>query len=71
MNRDSDVAIVVAGEAAQTAALINSKRVDALSQFDTQYALTSNAGAKLRLWIIPKSRNSLQRLCGAGGLSQE
>ena len=48
MNPDSDVSIVVAGEAAQTAALVNSKQVDALSQFDTQYALTSNAGAKLR-----------------------
>jgi NitT/TauT family transport system substrate-binding protein len=48
MNPDSDVSIIVAGEAAQTAALLNSKQVDALSQFDTQYALTSNAGAKLR-----------------------
>jgi len=54
MNPDSDVSIVVAGEAAQTAALINSKQVDALSQFDTQYALTSNAGAKLRLLDHPE-----------------
>src|SRR5215218_7247240 len=46
---DKDVTIVVAGEAAQTAALLRSKQVDALSQFDTQYALTENAGAKLRL----------------------
>lgn len=49
MNPDSDVKIVVAGEAAQTAALLRSKQVDALSQFDTQYALTENAGAQLRL----------------------
>jgi NitT/TauT family transport system substrate-binding protein len=49
MNPDTDITIVVAGESAQTAALINSKQIDALSQFDTQYALTSNAGAKLRL----------------------
>src|SRR5437588_5121448 len=48
-NPDKDVTIVVAGEAAQTAALLRSKQVDALSQFDTQYALTENAGAKLRL----------------------
>jgi len=48
-NPDKDVKIVVAGEAAQTAALLRSKQVDALSQFDTQYALTENAGAKLRL----------------------
>jgi len=48
-NPDKDVSIVVAGEAAQTAALLRGKQVDALSQFDTQYALTENAGAKLRL----------------------
>jgi NitT/TauT family transport system substrate-binding protein len=48
-NPDKDVTIVVAGEAAQTAALLRSKQVDALSQFDTQYALTENAGAKLRM----------------------
>ena len=48
-NPDKDVSIVVAGEAAQTAALLRSNQVDALSQFDTQYALTENAGAKLRL----------------------
>jgi len=46
---DKDISIVVAGEAAQTAALLRSHQVDALSQFDTQYALTENAGAKLRL----------------------
>jgi len=49
MNPDRDVSIVVAGEAAQTAALLRAKEVDALSQFDTQYALTENAGIKLRL----------------------
>ena len=48
-NPDKDVSIVVAGEAAQTAALLRSGQVDALSQFDTQYALTENAGAKLRM----------------------
>jgi NitT/TauT family transport system substrate-binding protein len=48
-NPDRDISIVVAGEAAQTAALLRGKQVDALSQFDTQYALTENAGAKLRL----------------------
>ncbi len=49
LNPDRDVAIVVAGEAAQTAALVRNKEVDALSQFDTQYALVENAGVKLRL----------------------
>lgn len=48
MNPDTDIKIVVAGEAAQTAALLRTGQVDALSQFDTQYALTTNAGAKLR-----------------------
>ncbi len=48
MDPDRDITIVVAGEAGQTAALIRGGQVDALSQFDTQYALTENAGAKLR-----------------------
>jgi len=45
---DRDISIVVVGEAAQTAALLRSGQVEALSQFDTQYALTENAGVKLR-----------------------
>ena len=49
LDPDRDISIVVAGEAAQTAALLRSNQVDALSQFDTQYALAENAGAKLRL----------------------
>src|SRR5438477_1431907 len=49
MNPESDVNIVVAGEGAQTAAMLRSKQVDALSQFDTQYAMVENAGVKLRL----------------------
>jgi NitT/TauT family transport system substrate-binding protein len=49
MNPDRDIVIVVAGEAAQTAALLRATEDDALSQFDTQYALTENAGAKLRM----------------------
>jgi NitT/TauT family transport system substrate-binding protein len=48
MNPDTDVSIVVAGEGAQTAALLRSKQVDALSQFDTQYAMVENAGIKMR-----------------------
>jgi NitT/TauT family transport system substrate-binding protein len=56
LDPDKDISIVVAGEAAQTAALLRSKQVDALSQFDTQYALTSNAGARLRLLDHPEIR---------------
>ncbi|HEX7928464.1 MAG TPA: ABC transporter substrate-binding protein [bacterium] len=48
MDPDKDISVVVAGEGAQTAALLRSKQVDALSQFDTQYALVENAGVKLR-----------------------
>jgi NitT/TauT family transport system substrate-binding protein len=44
-----DVNIVVAGEGAQTAAMLRNKSVDALSQFDTQYAMVENAGVKLRM----------------------
>jgi NitT/TauT family transport system substrate-binding protein len=36
LNPDKDISIVVAGESAQTAALLRTKQVDALSQFDTQ-----------------------------------
>jgi NitT/TauT family transport system substrate-binding protein len=49
LNPDSDVNIVVAGEGAQTAAMVRGGQVDALSQFDTQYAMVENAGVKLRL----------------------
>jgi NitT/TauT family transport system substrate-binding protein len=56
LNPDKDISIVVAGESAQTAALLRTKQVDALSQFDTQYALAINAGAKLRLLEHPEIR---------------
>ena len=49
LNPDTDINIVVAGEGAQTAAMLRSKQVDALSQFDTQYAMVENAGVKLRV----------------------
>ena len=49
MDPEKDVRIVVAGEGAQTAALLRSRQVDALCQFDTQYALVENAGVRLRL----------------------
>ena len=48
LNPDSDINIVVAGEGAQPAAMIKNHQVDALSQFDTQYALIENAGVKMR-----------------------
>jgi NitT/TauT family transport system substrate-binding protein len=49
LNPDTDINIVVAGEGAQTAAMVRGGQVDALSQFDTQYAMVENAGVKLRL----------------------
>jgi NitT/TauT family transport system substrate-binding protein len=49
LNPDGDVRIVVAGEGAQTAALLRTNQVDALSQYDTQYALVETAGVPLRL----------------------
>jgi NitT/TauT family transport system substrate-binding protein len=56
MDPDKDISIIVAGESAQTAALLGSKQIEALSQFDTQYALTENAGAKLRFLDHPEIR---------------
>jgi NitT/TauT family transport system substrate-binding protein len=49
MNPDRDAQIMVVGEAAQAAALVRGKQVDALSLYDTQYALIENAGVKLRM----------------------
>lgn len=49
MNPETDVRIIVVGEGAQTAAMIRSRQVDALSQFDTQYAMVENAGITLRM----------------------
>ncbi|HET7341610.1 MAG TPA: ABC transporter substrate-binding protein [Methylomirabilota bacterium] len=49
LNPDKDVTIVAAGEGAQTAAMVRNKQVDALSQYDTQYAMVENAGVKLRM----------------------
>jgi NitT/TauT family transport system substrate-binding protein len=54
MDPTKDVSIVVAGEGGQTAALISAGQVDALSQFDTQYALVENAGVKLRYFEHPE-----------------
>jgi NitT/TauT family transport system substrate-binding protein len=48
LDPDRDISIVVAGEGAQTAAMLKSHQVDALSQFDTQYAMVENAGVALR-----------------------
>jgi NitT/TauT family transport system substrate-binding protein len=53
LNPETDIRVVVAGEGAQTAALLRTGQVDALSQFDTQYAMVENAGIKLRLLPSP------------------
>jgi NitT/TauT family transport system substrate-binding protein len=49
MDPAADINVVVAGEGAQTAAMVRSGQVAALSQFDTQYAMVENAGVKLRV----------------------
>ena len=69
MDPDRDVKIVVAGEAAQTAALLRSGDVQALSQFDTQYALTENAGAKLR--FLDKDNEAIARFPSNGFIALE
>ena len=48
LDPDRDMTIVVAGSGAQTAAMVRNGQVQALSQFDTHYALVENAGVKLR-----------------------
>lgn len=49
LNPMTDARIVAAGEGAATAALLRGKQIDALSQFDTQYAMVENAGQKIRM----------------------
>jgi NitT/TauT family transport system substrate-binding protein len=49
MDPERDVKFVVAGEGGQTAALVRSRQVDALSQYDAQYVMVETAGVKLRL----------------------
>src|SRR5205085_11211300 len=49
LDPDRDLSIVVAGEGAQSAAMLRNGQIAALSQFDTQYALVENAGIKLRM----------------------
>ena len=67
LNPDSDINIVVAGEGAQPAAMLKNRQVDALSQFDTQYALIDNAGVKMRYL----DRTAIARFPGNGFLALE
>jgi NitT/TauT family transport system substrate-binding protein len=67
LDPDRDVNIVVAGEGAQPAALIRSRQIDALSQFDTQYALIANAGVPIRYL----DRSQIERFPGNGFLALE
>ena len=67
LDPDRDVSIVVAGEGAQPAALIRSRQVQALSQFDTQYALIANAGMPMRYL----DRSQIERFPGNGFLALE
>ncbi|MBV8536301.1 MAG: ABC transporter substrate-binding protein, partial [Alphaproteobacteria bacterium] len=55
LNPDHDINIVVIGESAQAAAMVRSQQVDALSLYDTQYALIEQAGVKLRELPTPTS----------------
>ena len=48
LDPNTGVNIVVVGEGAQAAALVRSHQVDALSLYDTQYALIENVGVPLR-----------------------
>ncbi|MFJ1252330.1 ABC transporter substrate-binding protein [Cupriavidus sp. CuC1] len=67
LDPDRDIRLVVAGEGAQTAALLRTGQVDALSQFDTQYAMVENAGVKLRLL----SAKEIERFPSNGFLALE
>jgi NitT/TauT family transport system substrate-binding protein len=53
LDPDTGISIVVVGEGAQAAALLRSQQVDALSLYDTQYALIENVGVPLRRIAAP------------------
>jgi NitT/TauT family transport system substrate-binding protein len=53
LDPNRDATIIAVGEAAQAAALARAKQVDALSLYDTQFALVENAGLKLRTLEYP------------------
>jgi NitT/TauT family transport system substrate-binding protein len=67
LDPDRDVNIVVTGEGAQPAALIRNRQIDALSQFDTQYALIANAGVAMRYL----DRSQIERFPGNRFLALE
>jgi len=67
LDPEKDVTIVAAGEGAQTAAMVRNRQVDALSQFDTQYALVENAGVRVRYL----DRRDIERFPGNGFLASE
>ena len=67
LDPDRDVTIVVAGKGAQPAALISSRQMQALSQFDTQDALISNTGLPMRYL----DRSQIERYPGDGFLVLE
>lgn len=54
LNPQTDVAFSAAGTGAQAAALLNRGQVDAVSMFDTQFAMIGNAGTPLRLLPLPQ-----------------
>jgi NitT/TauT family transport system substrate-binding protein len=49
LDPEKDAQIVVVGEAAQAAALLRGEQVQALSLYDTQYALVDSAGVRVRM----------------------
>jgi NitT/TauT family transport system substrate-binding protein len=53
LDPDRDITLVMAGDPLQTAALLASGALDALSQFDTHYALVGRTGVPLRRLAHP------------------
>lgn len=57
LDPNRDATFVVAGEGAQALALLKSQQVDALSQYDMQYAFLGNAGAPMRILPTPETEH--------------
>jgi NitT/TauT family transport system substrate-binding protein len=49
LDPDTDITIVVSGQPAQTAVLLRNSEIDAVSQWDTNYAMIERAGVPMRM----------------------
>jgi NitT/TauT family transport system substrate-binding protein len=67
LDPNKDVSFVVVGLGAQSLTLLNNQQVDALSQFDMQYAFLANSGIPMRTLPTPE----MEKFPGNGFIALE